>query len=220
MELLALLLPDPDQLFSQGEPLLSPWQGPASDKVRIAINGKNYFFKRYNCRGSLYGIKNLFRRSRAFKSWLASFHFSQAGVPTPEPLLCLEERCFGLLGRSYLLFPFIAGDAGSFLNLWPALDDNERRGALVSLGALFGGMHRQGLLHGDLNWRNILAEKSVDGYRFSIVDLDGSHTVRKLDLAKAKEDLSHFLRDMDRNFVAAALQEEFLTVWGRVATAT
>ncbi|MHB8708505.1 MAG: lipopolysaccharide kinase InaA family protein, partial [Desulfuromonadales bacterium] len=149
--LLAALLSDPDRVFARGETLPSPWQGPGTDKVRITLAGNNYFFKRYNPLGTFYGVKYRFRRSRAVKSWLAAQRFAQHGVPTPEPLLCLEERQGGSLGRSYLLFPFIAGETVSFLDLWPRLDDSQHRNSLAALGTIIGTMHGHGLLHGDLN---------------------------------------------------------------------
>lgn len=214
--LLALLLPDPDRVFGQGDKLASPWHGPSTDKVRITLNGEAYFFKRYNDLGLRYGIRHLFRYSRAVKSWLAAWRFARCGVPTPEPVLCLEERRFGLLGRSYLVFPFLADDA-SFLDLWPRLDRTARRSCLVSLGELLGRMHRQGLLHGDLNWRNLVAVRHDDGYRFWLVDLDGSRKVRKVTPALAHKDLAHFLRDMERAGADAELRGLFRESWQRAA---
>ena len=211
--LLSALLPNPDRLFAQGEVRLSPWQGPGTDKVRLTLSGHDYFLKRYNRLGTVYGIKNLLRRSRAVKSWMAARLFAKCGVPTPQPLLCLEERWCGLLGRSYLLFPFLKGEAASFLDLWPCLDTDQRQRCLEGLGRIIGCMHHQGLLHGDLNWRNIIALRREEMFCFWLVDLDGSRSTSAFAPARARKDLAHFLRDLDRAGAPQTLYDGFLGAW-------
>lgn len=215
--LLGQLLPDPDHLFAQGEELSSPWRGEATDKVRVTHAGREYFLKRYNCGGWAYRLKNAFRRSRARRSWLAVRRFVERQVPTPAPLLCLEERRLRLLGRSFLLFPFIAGEAGSFLDLWPRLTGTQRHECLSRLGEIVGRMHHRGLLHGDLNWRNILAAREGGGLRFYLVDLDGSRLVTTMSQRQAVRDLDHFLRDLERSGAGPELREAFLGHWRRAA---
>jgi tRNA A-37 threonylcarbamoyl transferase component Bud32 len=211
------LLPDPDRILDAGKELSSPWRSEATDKVRVEIGGRAYFLKRYNRTGSLYSLKNAFRPSRALRSWRAVQRFARCGVPTPVPLLCLEERHRRLLGRSYLLFPFVAAEAGSFLDLWPRLDSDVQRHCLEGLARVLGRMHRQGLLHGDLNWRNILAAREGEGFRFWLVDLDGSRRISRFSAGRAEKDLSHFLRDLQRSGAAPELRTAFLDRWRRAA---
>ena len=219
LKLLARIAGDPERLLAEGEFLNSSRQDPRTDKFRVHLNDDSYFCKRYNRRGLIYALKNTCRKSRAHKSLLAAQRFKKAGVPTPEPLLCLEERHYGLLGRAYLFFPYVSGGSANFLELWPLLNETQRRDCLVALGDVIGRMHRHGLLHGDLNWRNIIATMNQDHFRFWLVDLDGSRLLRVLDLSRAQRDLAHFQRDMDRNDVVSALQQEFMTVWKEVVTA-
>jgi tRNA A-37 threonylcarbamoyl transferase component Bud32 len=213
--LLISLLPDPDRLLAAGVELPSPWRGPATDKVRLSIDGRDYFLKRYNCLGWFYRLKNALRPSRALRSWLAVRVFLERGVPTPEPLLCLEERHLRLLGRSYVLFPFVAAATGSFLDLWPLLNEGAKRKSLESLGGIIGAMHRKGLLHGDLNWRNILALSDEDGPHFQLVDLDGSRLLATVNARLAERDLDHFLRDLERAGSGPDLTMLFLDRWRR-----
>jgi hypothetical protein len=215
--LLAELLPDPDRVFTQGTELPTPWRAEATDKVRVALGGRDYFLKRYNCAGPLYALKNAWRPSRALRSWLAVQRFADCEVSTPVPLLCLEERRWRLLGRSYLLFPFIAAETGSFLDLWPRLAGDEQRRCLARLAQLFGRMHRRGLLHGDLNWRNILAAREGGELHFWLVDLDGSRQLARLTRERAEKDLAHFLRDLGRAGAAPELHVTFLDQWRRSA---
>jgi tRNA A-37 threonylcarbamoyl transferase component Bud32 len=78
-------------------------------------------------------------------------------------------------------------------------------------------MHHRGLLHGDLNWRNILAAREGGGLRFYLVDLDGSRLVTTMSQRQAVRDLDHFLRDLERSGAGPELREAFLGHWRRAA---
>lgn len=208
------LLPDPDLTLSRGEEIVSLWRGITTSKLRVRFGDRDYFLKRYNCTGWGYRLKNALRPSRAVRAWQAVELFLAHGVPTPVPLLCLEERRLRLLGRAYLLFPFVAEEGGNFLDLWPHLDDAKRRMCLELLGVMLGKMHRQGLLHGDLNWRNIVAVREDDSFRFWLVDLDGS-VLASPSPARAWDDLTHFVRDMTRAQLDEGTREVFFASWRR-----
>lgn len=214
-EVIEALMPDPDRLFASGQVIQSPWQSAATDKTVVRIGARSYFFKRYNCLGDGYRLKNLLRNSKALKSWRAGWKFLEQGLPTPRPVACLEERRFRLLGRSYLLFELLE-DSGSLLDLWGELSDEHRIRLLSLMGAKFGEMHRRGILHGDLNWRNILVRRADRDYEFYLVDLDGSRSRKKLRREEAVRDLSHFMRDVARNKVSAEEQQCFLDRWQRM----
>ncbi|MDY0268752.1 lipopolysaccharide kinase InaA family protein [Trichloromonas sp.] len=211
--LLELLLPDPDHLFASGESVVSPWQSVATDKVVIEFAGRSLFLKRYNCLGVGYRIKNIFRASRALKSWRAGWQFLELGVPTPKPLACLEERRFRLLGRSYVLFEQI-DNAVSLLDAWPTFTGERRRNMLGKLGGLIGRMHRLGLVHGDLNWRNILVRQRLSGTEAFLVDLDGSRFLGKMNRDAARRDMDHFFRDLQRVGATDVEMQIFNQAWG------
>jgi len=209
---LSALLPDPDRLFEAGQAIQSPWQSAATDKTIVEIRGKSYFLKRYNCLGSRYRLKSIVRTSRALKSWWAGWKFLELGLPTPRPVACLEERRFRLLGRSYILFDYW-GDSWSLLDLWSELSDVQRAQLLSVLGKELGKMHRQGVLHGDSNWRNILVSRVGTDVKISLIDLDGSRFLRKLSRERAMRDLAHFLRDLSRSGAPDELRAHFIDCW-------
>jgi tRNA A-37 threonylcarbamoyl transferase component Bud32 len=211
-EVVAALLPDPDRLFAAGQAIQSPWQSAATDKTVVKIGGRCYFFKRYNCLGGGYRLKNVFRHSRALKSWRAGWRFLELGLPTPRPIACLEERCLRLLGRSYLLFEMLDG-AHSLLDSWAGLSDQGRRDVLSLLGTEIGTMHRFGLLHGDLNWRNILVRKGSRPLEVYFVDLDGCSEVDRATGERAEKDMNHFFRDMQRNQATEQERALFQAAW-------
>jgi tRNA A-37 threonylcarbamoyl transferase component Bud32 len=211
-EVVATLLPDPDRLFAAGQAIQSPWQSAATDKTVVKIGGRSYFFKRYNCLGGGYRLKNLFRNSRALKSWWAGWKFLELGLPTPRPIACLEERRLRLLGRSYLLFELLDG-AQSLLDRWAGLSAEGRRDVLSLLGSEIGNMHRRGLLHGDLNWRNVLVREISRSLEVYFVDLDGCSDAGGVNREQAEKDMSHFFRDMQRNQATGEETALFMASW-------
>ncbi|MGK2945893.1 MAG: lipopolysaccharide kinase InaA family protein [Desulfuromonadales bacterium] len=213
--LAASLLPDPDHSFATGDLICSPWHSAATDKVLIQLEGYGYFVKRYNCQGFGYKLRNLLRPSRALRSWHNGVRFQQAQVTTVPPILCLEERFSGLLGRSYVVFPHLT-DAACLLNIWQILSPQEQREALLTLAETFGCMHRKGIFHGDLNWRNILVRKEEERLQFFLVDLDGCLYRRGYREKLARRDLEHFYRDMSRAAVTDELTRYFRKIWQEI----
>ena len=205
--ILDVLLSDPDRLLESGQILKA---GNTVRAARIELNGKNYFLKRFNCKGWNYQLKNSLRRSRAVRTWLVSWQFRVRGLPVPEPLICLEERHLCLLSRSYLLFRFIE-NSEPLDRFWSHSDPASRKDLLGRLGLLLGRMHFFGGLHGDLKWNNIL----VGGKRLYLTDLDGSSIVGKGKFAAKRKDLERFLVDLEKTRPAIKDKAFFFKCWER-----
>lgn len=190
---LSELLPDPDAILAGG---ITCKPGSRAHGALVTLAGRSYFLKRYNCRGWLYRMQNAVRRSRAVYTWQLAWSLLERSVPVPEPLLCLEERTLRLLGRSYVLMDVAQGQG--LRELWPAMTENARAELLAELGEMFGRMHRQGCLHGDLKWDNIML--SADGVRPqpTLVDLDGGRRLWWPCRWLARRDLARFLEDLQR----------------------
>lgn len=193
-----VLLPDPEHFFRLGEKVESGRHGNPRDLVRVTVDDRSYLIKRYNCRGWSYRVKNVFRFSRARRCLLAGQVLLDHGIHTPQPLLSLDQRNWRLLGDSYLVTPFL-DDAVSLLELWPELDARWQARYLQSAGALFGRLHRLGIIHGDTNWRNILVRPHSQKPEFWLVDLDGMRSYKRMSADRAIRDVGHFLRDLGRN---------------------
>lgn len=209
---LALLLPDPDRVFEEGVPLSG--RGSGCSSVRVRIGDGTYFLKRYDCRGLGYRVKNIFRRSRALKVWIATWGFLARSLPVPRPLLFLEERQCRLLGRAYILSEFHEGSE-RLMNLWPMLQDREKDCVLIKSAMLLGMVNRFNCIHGDTNWDNLLI---TDRSRFDLimVDLDCAKIPFRLSPARAFRDIQHFVRDLCREKNAGCGKKEFFVqLWRR-----
>ena len=216
MLLIQDFLSAPDHFFSSGESIKSAWKNKKIDKSVVKVRDKTFFIKRYNCLGQIYRIKNIFRKSNALKSWRTGWKFLQLGISTPRPIICIEERRFNMLGRSYLLCEFI-DDAHNLLDMWPTLNDQKRMHLLYLAGNEIGNMHHKGSLHGDLNWRNILIQGKMNHEIIFLVDLDHCHHLRRINQKVATRDLDHFYRDSSRNNVSKKCIKHFNKSWQSAA---
>jgi tRNA A-37 threonylcarbamoyl transferase component Bud32 len=202
------LLPDPDQAYA-GARICKP--GSRNHTARVELAGQPYLLKRYNCRGWVYRLQNALRRSRAVKNWDLIHHFQLRGLPVPEPHLCLEERHFRLLERSYILMDFCPGK--TLRRQWPELPDEDRNTLVAVLATLLGRMHRFGLLHGDLKWDNIMVCDIEGRLRVKLVDFDGSRLLRRPCRRRAERDLRRFLRDLRGNDPTGFWEHRFVRAW-------
>lgn len=206
---LKFLLPDPDQAFDQTR-MLKP--GSRTHVGFVEIAGVKYVLKRYNCRGWGYRIGNAFRCSRAVRTWLVAWQYLVRGIPVPVPLLCLEERRFRLLGRSYILMEFV-GNAAPLGERWKDLTDKEKFRFGEFFATLLGTMHRVGMLHRDLKWDNILVTNEPSLKTVHLVDLDGSIATNACNPSRARKDFNRFLRILDRTEGNNTLRNRVIEAW-------
>lgn len=205
------LLPDPDRFFETGSVLK---KGRTTQTSRVEFADGVYFLKRYNCKGWFYSLRNAFRRSRAVRSWHAAWELRERGVPVPEPILCLEERRFRLLKRSYLLSEFVE-DARTLASVWPELQSEARRDLLSRLAIVLGRMHRAGAIHGDLKWSNILVSQGPRERALVLCDTDASRILPSQDQQQCRKDLDRFLRDLKNGGASHEEREFFEKTWAR-----
>ncbi|BCR05193.1 hypothetical protein DESUT3_22620 [Desulfuromonas versatilis] len=213
LQALEALLPDPDLLLGQGE-VFKP--GSRGFAVKVEIGGRSYFLKAYNCLGWGYRLRNALRRSRALRTWCVNWGFLFRGVPVPRPVLCLEERRFRLLGRSYLLTEFAEGSC-NLQQAWATRSGDACVSLLGRVTAVLGDMHRRGCVHGDLKWNNILVAGTAGDEEICLVDLDGGRLPARARFASLRKDLERFLRDLRKERSGLELEAAAEAAWrGRV----
>jgi len=191
--LLAQLLPDPDRLLEAGERL--PGRGRGCTTARVNIAGTDYLLKRFAYRNVWYGLRHIFKRSRALKVFVNQNLAHEAGVCVPRPLLCLEERRFRFLRRAYVLDSYLH-ESRPLDQCWGELT-GAAQGAVLQLSAeSFRKLHQAGILHGDSNWRNLLITHTDTGPKVWLIDFDNSRRLPVLSKGSRQRDIGHFLRDM------------------------
>ncbi len=178
-------------------------------------DGRKVFLKRYNVKGSVHTIKNIFRTSRASRVWQMSYGAELRDLPMPEPLAFIEERKKGrVLGRSYIISEFIDG-APRLSDL--ALDEDCKptgsfSGLLFDIGRELRRMHILGWYHGDLKWNNILIKKVSGRPKPDIffLDIDGSSISTELSSLEIKKDLERFITEIDKFGLSQKEKDGFL----------
>lgn len=220
------LMADPDAPFS------APGTIPIKDsrtttvvQVQMTVDGKSVpvIYKRFNRKKFLDPILNLFRPSRAWRTWQNGQHLSCRSVPTPQNLMVLgqgSERKFRFLPHHFsshdTYVATIKADpsitVGDFaLKVMPGLSPagrRERINALTpALARLIRLMHERSLSHRDLKSANILIEGDA---------MAASPTLSLIDLVGVS--LEHPLAQSRRVQNLARLQVSLATVEGRTRT--
>lgn len=182
-------LESPDSFF-EGALILK--DGRSTRAARVLWDGRPAFLKRYQRPGILHRFKYLFRRSRAFRGWVAGHALELGSVPAPRPLAVLEVRRRWLPCFSYLVTEWVEGETSDrALNSVPSAT----RDALVqSLTAALARLHALGVRHRDLKPQNVFFETTRGG--ISLVDFDGVRFPLSLSAAARRRDLERWLRDL------------------------
>jgi serine/threonine protein kinase len=140
----------------------------------LQIAGKKIYLKRYNYQGWPYALKDLFRRSRARRVWIAANSCALRDVAVARPLAYLERRQFGFLLESYIV---TEADNGGKLRaeLEQCAADFRRKRALIrELAFYLRRMHDRHVQNRDLKADNmIVSQKQPSSYAFFVVDFDG-----------------------------------------------
>ena len=205
--LLAQLLPDPDRLLEAGERL--PGRGRGCTTARVTIAGSDYLLKRFAYRNVWYGLRHIFKRSRALKVFVNQNLAHEAGVCVPRPLLCLEERRFRFLRRAYVLDSYLQ-ESRPLDRCWDELSMGEQSAVLQLSVECYHRLHETGILHGDSNWRNLLVTQTEVGPKVWLIDFDNSRRLPALSKGLRQRDVGHFLRDMRWRHMPEEQIESFL----------
>lgn len=156
----------PDQHMQQGRMIKD---GDSTTVVQLTLDGREYVIKRYNLRNFWYGLRRLFRRSRASHCWRSAHLLELAGIDTPVPVMMLELRWGPFRRRAYYITehraePLVGADRGVAApeTLATLLDD------------LLTRMLRFRIVHGDMKITNFLQGDQ----QLVVLDLDATRRVR------------------------------------------
>ncbi len=183
------LLRDPQALLDNG---VMYKKGRRGHSARVDLGGHAYFLKKYYSRGGIYRFIDLFRGSRGRKAWHITIRMLDGGMAVPHPRIYAEERQCGIWQNGYLLMDFVEG-AKDFRNRWEESDFDQRMLMARKAGESIAGLHKNGFVHGDLKWYNILCRGNGSDLIFS--DLDGARRPLLCRKHACRADLARFLAD-------------------------
>jgi tRNA A-37 threonylcarbamoyl transferase component Bud32 len=183
--------------------------GRSSTVARITLDNRHFVVKRYNLKNPWHQLKRSLQPTRARLSWYIAHQLQFVGVPTAKPVALIENRLFGLRGKSYFVMEYIEGiRADDFFEKNPA-DSHSSIHAAKKIIALFFNLARLGLSHGDLKITNILFNAHQEP---QLIDLD-SMREHKSSLGlwhRFRKDIARFLENWQSNPAMHRLFEKLI----------
>ncbi len=165
--------------------------------VNSASPNNKICIKKDLSQGFLLPLKNLLRKSRAEKSWIASNGLSVRGIPTPHSIALIKHRRGRLNSEYYFICKYLprAERLNNFVldNFRVTLPDirKDKDQFITMLARKIREIHDKGVYHADLKSDNILIEKQSKGScEIFFVDLDRVSFYKKLSTKKIINNLS------------------------------
>lgn len=158
----------PDTFACQGEIIYD-----ARNQIRLITtpDGETVCIKRFHRPRMLNRyIYRYLRDSKAKRSYENGLYLLAHGVGTPEPIAYIETLARGGLDYAYLITrrsELTRLNREFTLAYTPELEDTIR-----PLARFTAHMHNEGILHLDFSPGNILWDKTDDGYRFEMIDIN------------------------------------------------
>ncbi len=146
--------------------------------------------KGYRFIGPWYSLKNLFRRSRALKSWIAANGLLVRRIDTPLPLAVVEKTLGPLRRECYLITRLLPEARELNQYVLAAGPAGRKRDFIAALAAMLRRMHDQGIYHADMKSNNILVQETGQGWSFSLIDLDRTYFKRGLSFSQRANNLA------------------------------
>ncbi len=162
---------DPDSFFYQGTMLKD---GDSTTVTAITLDGRTYVVKRYNLRNVWYGIRRLFRPTRAWRCWSSAHMLQTFGVATPTPVLMLERRWGPLRRQAYYVTALTKGpDILQFVGDEP-INSARWQQTLERISDLLRTMKIHRFVHGDMKATNFVVTRDA----LVVLDLDAMREVQ------------------------------------------
>ncbi|HIG28389.1 MAG TPA: hypothetical protein EYQ50_11550 [Verrucomicrobiales bacterium] len=180
-EELRSILKNPNRVLDREARILKPGRSSTVGAVG------RFVIKRYHLRRPSRFIKNLFRSSRARRSYRKAYHLELRGIPTARAMACGDHRIGRVLFRSFFIMEEIPG-AHPLSDASVDLEDKA-----LQFGELLGRLHDGGFIHRDLKLPNLLFD---DKEKLHLIDLEGLEFVGKVSAAQAASNLKRLDRDV------------------------
>lgn len=201
-ELIENLWQNPDSLVQSGTVLKG---GDRCTVVKIERGGRPMILKRYNRMGSVHTGIHWLLRSRARWCWVNGRRLMAAGILTPKPLACLDERRAGLLQMgSYLLLEFVPGRSLGELVADGKLTKEQLRDFAQQFATIWQALGQLRVGHGDMKASNFIVDQKN---KMWLIDLDGLrvHRSRTLLHRERRIDLVRFMQNWTERPEIAAI---------------
>ena len=118
-------------------------------------------------------MKEHFRRSKGFKSWIAANGMRARGIPSLKPLAWVKKKNWLGLKESFLFMEALANDQEMDRYILKGFKDLNKKGLFIETFARWlDGLHRMSLYHKDMKTCNILVSEKGGTWNFHLLDFE------------------------------------------------
>ena len=190
-EEIAGFIDDPDAIIDSGRVLKA---GNSSTVSLVEVGGRQFVVKRYNIKNLRHRFSRCIRPSRAWTSWRNAHRLSFIlGIPTPKPILFMENRWGPFRSTAYLMMEYIEGiDLHDFLHS-NEVENIKQKGIIELTGKLLQMLADGSISHGDFKATNFI----LSSEKLYIIDLDAmrEHHFRWRFRKAFKRDLTRLIQN-------------------------
>ena len=118
-------------------------------------------------------MKEHFRHSKGFKSWMAANGMRARGIPSLKPLAWVKKKNWLGLKESFLFMEALANDQEMDRYILKGFKDLNKKGLFIETFARWlDGLHRMSLYHKDMKTCNILVSEKGGTWNFHLLDFE------------------------------------------------
>ncbi len=165
--------------------------GNQREIYKVKIDSESYYFKKYSYSSLDKKIKNIFRKSAAYRSFKISNELIAQEIPVVDPILAAEYRHNAVEIESV----FVTKDFGG-VNLQEFLaykdySKKEKEKIIIELAGLWAKLYENNYVNGDPNLPGVLLNCD-DNLKLSLVDVDNFKRIIYLSVNKIIRNLAKF----------------------------
>jgi len=198
----------PDSFNADGELL---WNGRNKIKAVVLDGGKEIVVKRFKPLKVIQKLGYLFRLHKAHKAFINGEELIRRGFDTPFPVACVELHKGHLISDAFYICE--RNDMSPIEDLL-CRDDWDKELA-TAFARFLASLHKQGVLHHDLNDTNVRFCKTKNGkYQFSLIDINRMTFYDKIEDIPMKERIENMTRFTGRISLFEYVAKEYARTFG------
>jgi len=186
----------PETLMAPPAERLSRDAAPRNTEVaRAEWNGVAVYIKRYHQKNVVQTVKDIFRPSRARRTFETSFALNESGIATPLPIAVGEIRAGRRLKEAYLITKAVPDTKTFFEHRALAKHRSQTRLLMRAIARTLAKLHDAGYSHSDPNLSNwLVVGAPYPDPQLLAIDLDGVRHVGNVSARAAAKDLYRLVR--------------------------
>lgn len=197
----------PDSFTRSGEML---WNGRNKIKAIMMEDGREAVVKRYKPLNLFQKLSYAFRPHKACKAYINGLELVRRGFHTPYPIAYVEIRNWRFIKDAYYIC--------ERMDMPPIEDllyrDDWDKGLATAFARFTAQLHKQGILHHDLNDTNVRFASKDNEYEFSLIDINRMSFYDSIDDVPMKERIENLTRFTGRIDLFEFVAREYASCLG------